>query len=90
MTKQKFACKCGEKTDGCGGSVTYKNQACMPLNGKVRSIDWCIHQIIAALNAGGIETFACCCGHGEKEGSIVLADGRELVIRNYKGESDGN
>lgn len=52
----------------------------MPLNGKVVCIDHCIHQIVAALNAGGVETVACCCGHGELDGRIDLADGRVLVI----------
>ena len=69
-----------EKCDECGGEKTYANQAMMPINGKVRCIDWCIHQIVAALNAGGVETIACCCGHGEQAGRIDLADGRVLVI----------
>lgn len=73
-----------DKCDSCGGEKTYANQACLPLNGKVRSIDWCIHQIVAALNAGGVPTAASCCGHGKNDGSIVLADGRELVIRKYQ------
>jgi hypothetical protein len=68
--------------DGSPGSaVTYENQVCMPLNGRVVCIDHCIHQIVAALNAGGIETVACCCGHGKQDGVINLADGRVLTIR---------
>jgi len=66
--------------DSCGGEKTYANQACMPINGKVRCIDWCIHHIVAALNAGGVETVASCCGHGEQNGRIDLADGRVLTI----------
>ena len=69
-----------DRCDECGGKKTYANQACLPLNGKVRCIDWCIHQIVAALNAGGVETVASCCGHGEKDGRIDLADGRNLVV----------
>ena len=69
-----------EKCDQCGGEKTYANQVCMPLNGKVRCIDWCIHQIVAALNAGGVETVACCCGHNQIKGRIDLADGRILWI----------
>jgi hypothetical protein len=68
--------------DGAGGKVTFENQASLPLNGKVQCIDWCIHQIVAALNAGGVETVASCCGHGEKRGRIDLADGRTLYIEN--------
>lgn len=68
----------------CGtepGSVeTYAEQVLMPLGGKVRCIDRCIHHLVAALNAGGCETVACCCGHGKAPGTIALADGRWLVI----------
>lgn len=71
-----------DKCDGAGGVKTYANQACMPIHGRVRSIDWCIHQIVAALNAGGVETVASCCGHSKAEGRIDLADGRVLTISN--------
>jgi len=69
-----------DRCDECGGAKTYANQACLPINGKVRCIDWCIHQIVAALNAGGVETVSCCCGHGEVDGRIDLADGRHLLV----------
>lgn len=48
----------------------------------VKGIDTCIAEIVRALNAGGIVTTSSCCGHGKSDGSISLADGRELVIRN--------
>jgi hypothetical protein len=69
------------KCDECGGVKTYANQVSMPMNGKVICIDYCIHQIVAALNAGGVSTLACCCGHGTKDGRIDLHDGRTLFIR---------
>ena len=69
-----------ERCDGPGGPKTYANQACMPIGGKVQCIDWCIHQIVAALNAGGVRTVASCCGHGRMPGRIDLEDGRALVI----------
>lgn len=75
-----------DRCDTFGGVKTYANQVGIPINGKVRNIDWCIHRIVAALNAAGIETVACCCGHGEQPGIITLADGRELIIRNAEGE----
>ena len=53
----------------------------MPLNGRVQCIDFCIHQIVAALNAGGVRTVASCCGHEEMKGNIVLEDGRVLLIQ---------
>ncbi len=68
------------KCDECGGNATYENQVSMPINGKVRSIDWCIHHIVAALNAGGVQTTSCCCGHGKQDGFIHLLDGRVLTI----------
>ncbi len=42
----------------------------MPINGRVQCIDFCIHNIIAALNAGGVRTAASCCGHGKIPGRI--------------------
>jgi hypothetical protein len=45
--------------------------------------DPCIAPLVKALNDAGIATVASCCGHGEQHGSIVLADGRELVIRSF-------
>ena len=52
----------------------------MPLDGRVKCIDFCIHKIVAALNAGGVRTLASCCGHGNMPGRIDLEDGRTLVI----------
>lgn len=69
------------KCDECGGKETYENQALLPLNGKTVCIDWCIHHIVAALNAGGIETSSCCCGHEKQDGFINLKDGRKLIIQ---------
>lgn len=69
-----------DKCDSCGGEKTFENQVCMPLNGKVQCIDHCIHQIVAALNAGGVYTVASCCGHGKTAGRIDLEDGRILLI----------
>ena len=73
--------------DSCGSAKTYSEQVCMPLNGKVRCIDKCIHRIVACLNAGGVRTVACCCGHKDQHGRIDLEDGRVLVVMN-KEESD--
>ena len=67
--------------DGFPGSVkTYANQVLMPIKGKVRCIDYCIHKIVAALNAGNVITTDCCCGHGKMPGYIGLEDGRILAI----------
>lgn len=45
--------------------------------------DPCLEPLVRALNDGGIPTVASCCGHGRGDGSVVLADGRELVIREF-------
>ena len=47
----------------------------------IKQIDACIAPIVEALNAGGIQTYSSCCGHGKGDGSIALSDGRELVVR---------
>lgn len=44
---------------------------------------WCdpeIVDLVKALNDGGIPTLASCSGHGERNGSIALKDGRCLII----------
>ena len=69
-----------EYCDVPGGEKTYRNQVCLPLNGKVQCIDRFIHQIVAALNAGGVQTVASCCGHEKMPGRIGLRDGRVLTI----------
>lgn len=46
-----------------------------------KPIDACIAPIVRALNDAGIYTAACCCGHGERDGEIVLQDGRTLIVR---------
>ena len=72
-----------DRCDGFGSVKTYANQACIPINGRVVGIDWCIHKIVAALNAGGVATVASCCGHGQMPGRIDLSDGRVLTIDSH-------
>lgn len=50
------------------------------LGSKVQAIDACISPIVRALNEKGIATAASCCGHFNRWGSIILRDGRELII----------
>lgn len=70
MVKKSGHCPCG----------TYEHQVPMAVRGRRVEIDWCIADLVAALNAANIQTIASCCGHGKMTGSIVLEDGRELVI----------
>jgi hypothetical protein len=64
----------------CTPCGEYRCQLPIILNGQPVGIDKCIFDIICALNAEGLETVASCCGHGKRAGSIILKDGRELVI----------
>lgn len=49
-------------------------------SGKRVDVDRCLEPLVNALNAAGIETIACCCGHQKRPGNIALKDGRELII----------
>lgn len=51
----------------------------------IKGIDSCIAGIVKALNDGGVTTISSCCGHGRSNGLIMLAGGRELVIRLVEG-----
>ena len=42
--------------------------------------DPCVAPIVGALNSAGIGTVASCCGHNHAPGSVILADGRHLLI----------
>lgn len=54
------------------------------IGGKPREIDAEIFPLVKALNDGGIGTIASCSGHGNKPGSVILADGREIILaRSY-------
>jgi hypothetical protein len=44
------------------------------------NVDRCIASIVLALNVGGVATAMSCCGHGEGDGFIMLADGRILAV----------
>ena len=64
-----------------GGPKTYASQVKLPLDGRVRCIDYCIHHIVAALNAAGVYTESSCCGHGIIKGIISLEDGADFDHR---------
>jgi hypothetical protein len=69
------------KPKKCCGMGTYKCQVPMPIKGRTRGIDFCIADIVSALNANNIITVASCCGHGKQDGIISLEDGRELIVK---------
>lgn len=45
-----------------------------------KAVDACIAPLINALNAAGIYTSNCCCGHGKSPGWITLHDGRSILV----------
>lgn len=53
--------------------------------GQIRSIDKCLVPLVQALNAAGMPTAACCCGHGHIPGVVSLRDGREILITDEDG-----
>jgi hypothetical protein len=64
----------------CGRMGTYEDVVPMCIHRRVERIDRCIAEIVAALEAGGCEPRASCCGHGGQCGSVLLRDGRTLLI----------
>lgn len=54
----------------------------MPIAGRRQDIDYCVADLVAALNAANIRTVASCCGHGKMLGDIRLEDGRVIKIEN--------
>ena len=66
---------------------SYECQIPMAIRGRRVEIDICIADIVAALNAANIRTVASCCGHGVHDGSIVLEDGRDLVVRKFESKN---
>lgn len=68
----------------CCAVGTYECVVPMAIRGRRRDIDLCIADVVAALNAANIVTVASCCGHGDRQGNIMLEDGRTLIITGIK------
>jgi len=70
-----------KKPNKCCLMGSYKCQIPMEINGRVVGIDFCISDIVASLNCGNFtRTAMSCCGHGKILSTIVLEDGRYLII----------
>ena len=69
-----------KKPDKCCGMGTYECQIPMPIKGRIQGIDYCIADVIAALNAANIITVASCCGHGRVPARVDFEDGRAIII----------
>lgn len=68
---------------------SYECQVPMAIRGKRQDIDFCIADIVAALNAAGIITEASCCGHGKMNGNILLTDDRMITVSPIKRSENG-
>jgi hypothetical protein len=44
------------------------------------AVDACLAPFLQALNDGGLQTIASCCAHGQSPATVILADGRELLL----------
>lgn len=77
-----------ERPNKCCKPGEYSCQIPIPIAGRRQDVDFCISDIVVALNAANITTIASCCGHGVINGSVVLEDGRELIIQKFKKEDD--
>lgn len=72
------------RPEKCCAMGSYECQVPMPINGRIHGIDYCIADIVAALNAANITTSMSCCGHGNEEIAIVmLEDGRTLSVKGH-------
>src|SRR4030067_1658927 len=55
-----------------------RNSRWVILNGKKFRVDACIRDLIQSLNYEGLETLACCCGHGKYPVTIIYRRNRYI------------
>lgn len=41
--------------------------------GSIRTVDACMRSLVQFLNDQGVQTFDCCCGHGQRWGHVTIA-----------------
>lgn len=64
LEKPKRCCDCG----------TYEHCVPMCVHSKVVYVDYCVARLVAALEAGGLNPVASCCGHGKMPPTVLLED----------------
>ena len=69
-----------KKPRRCCDVGTYGHTVPMAVGGRRRDVDLCVADLVAALVAANIQTSASCCGHGRRPGSVLLEDGRAIVV----------
>ena len=55
-----------------------RNSVTAIIDGRTIRIDPCMKNVILMLNILGVETLACCSGHGKYNMSIVISDGEKI------------
>jgi len=70
-----------KRPEACTPIGTYGCTIPMPCGHSVQAIDFCVADIVAALNAANITTTWSCCGHGTMPAAVGLADGRLLTVQ---------
>ena len=58
----------------------WNDTVCLTIGGKSVGVDRCIAPLVQAFNLAGLPTVGSCCGHGNINASIALADGRFVEI----------
>jgi len=77
----RLCANCGRKTIGVNVKIPVDLSYSGRSHWKMAKIDACIAPIVKALQEGGIDMRASCCGHGKTDGRIDLQDGRILIIK---------
>ena len=62
-----------------------RNASHLMLKGRRLRIDSCFKMIIENLNLLGLETVACCCGHGRYPSSILIKSGNRFAMNIFSG-----
>lgn len=72
-------CKC--KPDGPASELATVTLHHLTSRGHATAgVDPCIAPLVQALNDGGLQTIASCCGHNQRPGWIALGDGRQIMV----------
>ena len=73
--------KMGMQGCDCCDMGSYEHCVPMAIRGRIAGVDLCIADIVAALNTSiKTQTVGSCCGHGKMVGTVILEDGRWLLV----------
>jgi hypothetical protein len=81
VSNERECADCCRETEEVYVYVPFNLSSTGESKSKYAKIDKCIAPIVRALQSGGIYMRGSCCGHGERDGEILLEDGRTLIIK---------